>query len=405
MDREVDVARSALILLGACIVSLAHAADSSRPQADQQLDEVLVDGRRPVTDTRKLIAWIDRLVGQFDYAGTVDRHDAAGIADQANVRGNAHCTRFGKAMAVQCVMDGESPSPAVIVYGLDSTKKNFGILQVDGNGLAMRGKGWVVDDTLVSKEPCADFPDCQRVFRLEAPRDGKGVRIRIDLEQAGQLRQRQDIQWKRVRHALRVEPQPAVMPAASLVPADIDAWLRRLQGKYRIPGFDEYCSRTQTAEAISRAFDEARPTATCPTSAAGKEALKNRPPDAECRGIGSGPGVRCAVNMDWPEDGTRPEMKWYQTLKPHFLMYGFDPVHQGIAVVLVSPTSNVGAAGFTSGLLKNDKLAYSTECAQPPCTVVEEVSIAPGGEWLQWQISQGPGTAPVLTWRLFRMPR
>jgi hypothetical protein len=63
----------------------------------------------------------------------------------------------------------------------------------------------------------------------------------------------------------------------------------------------------------------------------------------------------------------------------------------------------VGSAGFTTGLIKDGKLSYMTECAQPPCTAVEEVSIAPGGEWVQWRISQGPGTPDLLTWRMFRM--
>jgi hypothetical protein len=297
------------------------------------------------------------------------------------------------------------PSPAVILYGLNSTKRFFGSLQVDGNGVATTGKGWLVDDTLVSSGPCADFPECLRVVRLEAPSDAKVVRIRIDLEQGGMLRQREEVRWNRERNLQATPSSTAATTTPSPVPTDIESWLRQLPGQYRIPGLDEHCtkSKPRAPRAGSRSIDSFDAPSTCPTSEAAREALENRPADAECQGIGTGAGLRCVVNMPWPESGTSLEVKWFQTLNPHFLMYGFDPVRQGIALVLVSPGSSVGSAGFTTGLIKDGKLSYMTECAQPPCTAVEEVSIAPGGEWVQWRISQGPGTPDLLTWRMFRM--
>jgi hypothetical protein len=432
--REVRrMSRTALILLMGCIVVLANAAGpSTTPKAqepDEELDLVLVEGRRPVTETRKLTAWIDRLAGQFSYEGYVERYSPAGPVDRVAIHGESLCARFDKAVAVQCEVNvtwnampgaaGEKPAgddsplvPAVIVYGLNSAKKYFGHLQVDSNGVARGGRGWLVDDTLISRDPCADFPDCLRVVRLEAPADTKVVRMRVDLEQNGRLRQRHYIQWIRLPSsrvaeasttstAILAESLRSSPSAASLqVPADIDAWLRRLPGSYRIPGFEELCGKTPAKPAAS-SIDAPRDP--CPRSAADKEALKNRPADVRCQGIGAGPGVRCAVYMDWPESGIPVSTKWYQTLNPHFLLYGYDPVQRGIALALVSPTSRGGSAGFTAGVLKDDKLLYTTDCPRPPCTAVEQVSIAPGSDWVMWQISQGSGTPAFLSWRMFRI--
>lgn len=424
--------RSTLIVLMSCFVTIANAAEPL-PQGETrgsptitampltgdelvELDEVFVEGRRPVTDTRQLIAWIDRLVGQFSYEGSVERHNVDGSIDRAVVDGGSQCVRLGKSVAVQCQLNviwggvpgstgqvppgGASPlAPAVVVYGLSHSQKYFGHLQVDSYGIATGGRGWLVDDTLISREPCADFPDCQRVVRLEAPPDAKVIRMRVDLERKGTLQVRHDFQWNRQTElqAAGTYATAAVTPAGSParsgvngsinVPPSIEAWLRRLPGKFSLGVYDENaCWAVETSRAMVRPLGGAWPEPrNCRRSSDERAAMNNRPPDVECQGIGAGPGVRCVMYMAWPESGIPVSRPPHQTLNSSYLMYGYDPLGGGIALVLVVPVAVNGPAGFSAGLLEGDTLTYISDCGRPPCTTTEQMSIAPGAEGVLWQ--------------------
>jgi hypothetical protein len=441
------MSRVTSILLMGCIIGVvaSAAAPSKNSQAhspstpatkqppDDELEEILVEGRKPTKDKRQLIAWIDRLGGQFSYEGYVERYDADGVAARAEVHGGSRCSRFDKAMAVQCLVNANWPgipaaptggsmelasslTPAVVVYGVSMAKTSIGYLQVDNNGVATSGKGWLVDDTLISKAPCADFPDCQRVLRLQAPApDARVIHLRVDLEQKGRLRLRHDFQWKRLTASQAAglsdasPPGPGASPSphdadtSVKVPPDIASWLRRLEGQYRVPGLDETCASVETMLASRPDLAASRGAVRCPRSKEERASLKNRPADARCEGIGAGPGMRCVVYMAWPESGVRFDRKWYMSLNPSFVMFGFDPVAQGIAVVQVYPTSDVGPAAFAAGGLKNDKLNYLEDCSRTPCNAVKQWSIAPKGEWVRVDFAQAPGTPAFIGWHMLRM--
>lgn len=55
----------------------AAEAPTPQPQADIELDEVLVLGRRPANTAERLTAWLSRLVGDFRYEGYVVRRSGA----------------------------------------------------------------------------------------------------------------------------------------------------------------------------------------------------------------------------------------------------------------------------------------------------------------------------------------
>src|SRR5262245_27764791 len=73
-------------------------------------DALVIEGRKPETDTRKLATWVGRLTGQFSFTGTVERRSAAGSAmDRTDVRGISRCARIGTVAAVQCQITATSP--------------------------------------------------------------------------------------------------------------------------------------------------------------------------------------------------------------------------------------------------------------------------------------------------------
>jgi hypothetical protein len=267
---------------------------------------------------------------------------------------------------------------------------------------------------MISKDPCADFRGCLRVVRLHAPPDAKVISMRVDLEQDGKLQVRQEFKWNRLPPQQAgaaapasgsATPQGRGDAAGVSVPTDIATWLGKLIGQFRIPAVGDAAScramRTIQAELSGRAATD--PVAACPKSENGKAEVKRRPPDAECQGIGAGPGVRCVIYMDWPEKRVPVRWKWYQTLNSTFLMFGFDPATGGIAQIHVGPGSDVGPAWYATGLLKEGKLAYRPDCSRPPCSSIEQMTIARNGERVLWQVFRGPGEAAFSSWRMDRI--
>lgn len=117
----------------------------------------------------------------------------------------------------------------------------------------------------------------------------------------------QEILSRRERQQLEVE-QEAVMDEATraLRLEELDAWLRRLPGRYRIKGQvilapDAPLPQTGSVEGI-----------------------------ADCSGIGDGPGVNCIINAKWPFLTTnnnpmnvRPSPTEYlNTMRPSVLVFG-----------------------------------------------------------------------------------
>lgn len=404
------------------VAALWLADISSAAASEVELEEVLVEGRRPETDTRKLRYWIDRLVGEFRYEGHVERLGSNGTElDRAEVNGGSSCVRFGNAAAVQCqinvtwpdLRDGDgvpvpggvsSLTPALAVYSLELSAKYVGYFNVDNDGIATGGKGWLLDDTLIARSPCVDFPGkCERVVRVEAPPDARVIRMRVDLERDGKVEVRYNFQWVRLAQETPVEiaaaavPEPVAAPpvggrANPGVPPDVDAWLRRMAGEYRVtplracrfvrgPDKADGCTEWRADEAV---------------------ATRGGPVEARCQGIGAGPGVRCVVHMEWPESGIAPKGSGKNT--PLFWLYGYDPVQRSIAKLQVLPTvSTVGASQLFEGQLTDGEL---TQCFDQTCKIRGHELMAPGGEWIRFvgvsQFFDDP-SQEAAAWRMYRV--
>jgi len=208
-----------LVLLTATGVVAADAASRNTKAAatlqrspaatkDLELGEEVVSGKRtkPVRNPQVIIDWMRRLVGQFRYQGYIELHTSDGAPlGRQDVKGIGDCVAFGLAPGVQCTIKVEWPeiagddgqaipggvsslNPAMVLYGLDPDKLGVHFLQVDNNGVADGGVGYLLGDTLTNADQCVGVAgDCRRTTRITARPDGQLVQIQTDIVQDGQL--------------------------------------------------------------------------------------------------------------------------------------------------------------------------------------------------------------------------
>jgi hypothetical protein len=415
---DVSVAADAVRKLDQTLSASANIANLA------ELEDVLVEGRTPETDTRKLRSWMERLVGEFRYEGHVERLSGnSADMNRADVRGHSICVRFGNAAAVQCQLNVTWPeirgpdgapvpggvsalTPAIAVYSLEVRAKYVGYLNVDNEGVATGAKGWLLGDTLIARSPCADFAGkCERVLRLEALPDARVIRMRVDLERDGKVEVRYNFQWIRIAPGLPaavaavgvlapVAAPPVESRVYTAVPPYVDSWLRRMIGKYRV-------TRHRACRYV-RGPDKA---AGCTEMAADAAVARETGPlEAECQGIGAGPGLRCVVHMEWPESGIPPK-RWAKNHTPLFMLYGFDPVQRDITQLRVLPTvDTVGASQLIGGQLRDGEL---TQCFDQACNIRSHERIAPNGEWIRFAsvtLRLGdPSVQEAGAWRMYRV--
>lgn len=191
-----------LTALALTLPGTAAAADAppSKPQSKEELDEVLVEGRRSRTkDPQSVLNWMSRLVGRFVVEGTVDLRAQGKREDFVKVQGRADCIGFGIGPGVQCQLkvrwpDTQGPdgagipggapalNPAVMLFGFE--KDQFGIhyTLVDSKGFAELAKGALATpDVLDARSTCgATRGDCTRRVRITALADLKAVEMKID---------------------------------------------------------------------------------------------------------------------------------------------------------------------------------------------------------------------------------
>jgi hypothetical protein len=198
----------AMALLALLVTRAGVALAAKSTSRDLELGEVLVEGQRtrPVRDPQKIIDWMRRLVGQFRYQGFVELHDDKGATlGQQRVSGKADCVAFGLAPGVQCTVKIEWPEaqastgqdllgavsrldPAMVLYGLDPDELAVHYLQVDNQGVADGGLGYLRGDTMTTRDPCVEIPgDCTRTTKIMARPDGQMIQTQIDIEKNGVL--------------------------------------------------------------------------------------------------------------------------------------------------------------------------------------------------------------------------
>jgi hypothetical protein len=382
-----------LIIPVLCAPSALGAELPPRPAQEYlELDEVLVQGRRPVNNVQTMTSWLSRLVGEFRYEGHVERHlrDGATV-ERAEVQGVSTCQNIGAPGLVQCLMNVSWPetrgpddqdvpggascmTPAVALYGIQyepippgqtPDPQFINHMQVDSRGLAETGMGQLFDDTLIYKTRCADLPgNCQRVVQIEAPPDRKFVRMSVDIERDSKLAVRYFFQWNRVPQAQDASDSSGQIVVAhtrgAIMPADEQTWLRKLVGNFRSEDVTQECI-------FLMALSEEQRLKPCALDKSGR---------TECLGIGDGPGVRCMSNMGWRESRAPASRH-----NPAYELWGYDSVARRIVRAWASPAllDNVGGAMSWSGKLGGNRLTFPPPCAYRPSCKTHVFTMAPDG--------------------------
>jgi hypothetical protein len=120
--------------------------------------------------------------------------------------------------------------------------------------------------------------------------------------------------------------------------ADMDVWLRRLVGKYKLDG-------------AANAF-------ACPSSCSG---VKGK---VDCIAIGTGPGVQCVLNATWQEYwDMRGNPTLVDYLDPSMMLFGLDPGRSAINMLLVND-KGLPEGGF--GKIKGNTATFHSPCVNTP---------------------------------------
>lgn len=147
------------------------------------------------------------------------------------------------------------------------------------------------------------------------------------------------------------DPRDIAEPAAPLTPemrearrvqmaVDMDVWLRRLEGRFRIEG-------VFIIDAVPLE----------PRRAKGME---------DCITIGPGAGMQCVINVVWDEDygaDGQSGQTGVSSMAPALIEYGFDPVASKVRSLQVD---NQSLAEPSAGNLRGETVSYSTRCANTP---------------------------------------
>jgi hypothetical protein len=196
--------------------------------------------------------------------------------------------------------------------------------------------------------------------------------------------------------------------------AELDAWLRRLPGRYQVvvtPPLERGGYASCDLERGDR-----RTSAVCPISGdspiprqfpGAKSQYKGR---AECRGVEPGPGVSCVLDMDEPASGLSAP-------GPRVILFGLDPDDPGIRLMEVE---RVTSATYTGrGSLKGDRVSFKLECVKEflaplpwsTCTRTEQVLARKDGKRIEILPDQqltavpGAGFIPFLAGMQIRFVR
>jgi len=186
----------------------APPADAGRKGAQDELQEIVVNGAKVKTGTRDLQAWLKLLVGKYTYEGYVDLCGKGNVADMRPVTGGSDCIASGSGPNVQCTVNVRWPEakgengepvlsgvssllPAFVIYALENRyipekrvdELRLMFTQVDNKGVAEWASGDLEDDTFTSREPCVGIAGgCQKTTRITATPDSNEVSMQVDVD-------------------------------------------------------------------------------------------------------------------------------------------------------------------------------------------------------------------------------
>lgn len=172
--------------------------------SNEELDEVVVDGRRPSRDSRKVVSWLARLVGEFHIDGELDLTSGPGT-EPVYLQGRSSCIGFGAKPAVMCTLNIHSQqmreddengtvgavtnlNPAIVMFGFEPTRVGIHQMLVGSDGVADSALGYLFpDDSLVGRAKCGGVVgNCERVVRIVA--DPLAQRVHFEIETFVNLR-------------------------------------------------------------------------------------------------------------------------------------------------------------------------------------------------------------------------
>ncbi len=225
-----EVRNSAIVLLVCAVMfgsGWAH-AQARGPEVPGVKQPVQAETEDEIAAARaaklaELETWLKRLVGRFQYEGSMimstwdgclgcgERAGYIRIGEvyyvQRELIGTGDCRGFGTGSGVHCVVKVPWPSPAVVspmgrtkifpwpgpaldpamfLYGIDPDNVGIRLLLVDGQSIATTMLGFLQDDTVTFKA-CPGVPQdaCKRIFRVRAKSEG-------NIEFSQQLRERNE---------------------------------------------------------------------------------------------------------------------------------------------------------------------------------------------------------------------
>lgn len=203
----------ALLLSGPVFATgLICTASPESPAAEGQrrldeLEEVVITGEKVTGKDADVQAWIARLVGQFTYEGDIALCDKDNAAHLLPVTGTSKCVAIGILPTVNCELRvrwaappaEQAPAPgslpnldsAMLVYSMQAQYQAHNqtylwsvlSIQVDNKGITERAAGYLMGDTLKSREPCVGMPGrCWKITRTTARPGNQDISVVIDFE-------------------------------------------------------------------------------------------------------------------------------------------------------------------------------------------------------------------------------
>jgi len=161
-------------------------------------------------------------------------------------------------------------------------------------------------------------------------------------------------------------PTPWEDPAGP--PTEGDVWLKRLVGRYRIEGMVHVVAKGPCGQLPPDPAQSENPPPPPPVYC---ESVKGM---ADCVAIGSGPGVQCILQINWPdmyETVYPPEDDvgvfnlpgGVANLAPAMALFGLDPGKSALNYLLVDQKGlSEGGEGFNSG----SRMVFRTPCVNWP---------------------------------------
>lgn len=173
---------------------------------DDELEEIVVLGQRPVRNRELLAVWLRRLGGRFSNTGSLEL-----LGRALPVRGMTECVGIGEGPGMHCLIMLEAKDvdthlkPGAFMLGIDLEAPLIRYTSIDDKGIAVGTTGELRGDTVLLVTPCrsALARECVTHTRITASRGSEHVRFQVEVQMDGRVASRYDIDQVRLTEAGR----------------------------------------------------------------------------------------------------------------------------------------------------------------------------------------------------------